>query len=136
MNKSPSSPGIAVTSFAIFLSGCGVILVIGGLLMWMNKTLFAQSNDRLRSVRSPDGKLEAVLYRRTHRHGSGYTTDVTITKEGERLPNRPGKAFIVEGEPPVLVRWLDNTHLLITDLEGSKALLRAAQVDGITITDQ
>jgi hypothetical protein len=110
--------------------------VIGGMLMWMSGTLFAQSNDKLRAMRSPDGKFEAVLYRRTHKHGRGYTTDVTITRTGEKLPNSPGKAFIAEGEPPVLVRWLDDSHLMITDLEGSKVLLRAPQVEGVTITDQ
>jgi hypothetical protein len=136
LNRSFSSPGIAITSFAILLSGCGVTLVIGGVLMWMNGTLFAQSNDKLRPLRSPDGKLEAVIYRRTRGHGGGYTTDVTITKAGEKLPNRPGRVFIAEGEPAILIRWLDNTHLMVTDPEDSKTPLRAPQVEGITISDQ
>lgn len=101
--------------------------------MWMNGSLFVQSNDKLRLVRSPDGKREAVLYRRSHKRGGGYTTDVTIIKAGEALPNRPGKAFIAEGEAAIQTRWLDDTHLMITDLNGSRVLLRASQVEGVTI---
>ena len=129
-------PGRLITSVALFLSGCGVVLVIGGFLMWMDGTFIVRANDNLRPTRSPDGKLEAVLFRRTRETGEGYTTNVAIIKTGEKLPNRSGKAYIAEGEPAIHIRWADNTHLVINDPDGAKVILRATQVGDVAISDR
>lgn len=124
-----------VRSIAIFLSGCGVILVIGGILMWFNHAYPARKNDNLRPVPSPNGKYQAVLFRRTTLDNGGFTTHVAIIETGKELPNRSGKAFIAEGEPAVILRWVDGTHLVIDDPDSTKVILRASRVGDIEISD-
>ena len=130
------APGTLIRSIAIFLSGCGVILVIGGLLTWINYAFPARSNDNLRPMVSPDGKYQAVLFRRTSQGDNPYTTHVAIIETGNELPNRSGKAFIAEGEPSVILRWIDNNHLVIDDPAGTKVILRASRVGDIKISEQ
>lgn len=112
-----------------------MVLVIGGILMWLNHLFPDRRNDRLRTYLSPDGKLQAVLFRRTVQGHDTYTTHVAILGAGEELPNRSGKAFIAEGEPAVIVHWEDNKHLVVKDPEGTHVILRAAQVDDVMIND-
>ncbi|MES2925102.1 MAG: hypothetical protein V4819_26345 [Verrucomicrobiota bacterium] len=129
------APGTVVRSIAIFLSGCGVILVFGGFLMWFNHAYPDRRNENLRSSPSPNGKIQAVLFRRTKLDNQGFTTHVAIIETGTELPNRSGKAFIAEGEPSVILRWIDNTHLVIDDPDSTKVILRASQVGDIQISD-
>jgi hypothetical protein len=130
------TPGIFTTGTAYFLSGCGLVLVIGGMLMWLNHLFPDRENDSLRSYPSPDKKLQAVSFRRTVQGKDTHTTHVTIIGTSEKLPNRSGKAFIAEGVAPLEVHWIDNSHLLIKEPEGTKVILRAAQVGPVKITDR
>ena len=129
------APGTLIRSIAIFLSGCGVVLVIGGFLMWFNHAFPARENDTLRPVISPDGKHQAVLFRRTSSDNEGFTTHVAIIESGKKLPSGSGNAFIAKGEPPIILRWIDNTHLVIDDPDGTKVILRTSRLDGIQISD-
>jgi hypothetical protein len=129
------APGTLLRTIAIFLSGCGVILVIGGFLTWFNHAYPTRINDNLRPVDSPDGKLRAVLFRRTSLGKDPYTTHVAIIERGKELPNRSGKAFIAAGEPSVIVRWIDDHHLVIDDADGTKVILRTSQVGDIQISE-
>lgn len=124
-----------IRSIALFLSGCGVILVIGGLLVWFNHAFPAVSNDNLRPMISPDGKLQAVLFRRNSSGQSAYTTHVAIIETGKELPNCSGTAFIAEGEPPVVLRWIDNNRLVIDEPGNTKVILRASRVGDIEISE-
>ncbi|RYD42203.1 MAG: hypothetical protein EOP85_11535 [Verrucomicrobiaceae bacterium] len=127
-------PGRFITSVAIFLSGCGAVLVSGGVLMWFNNAVSFRTNDNLIHSVSPDGKHQAVLFRRSNKQRDGYTTHVTIIPAGQKLPNRPGKAFIAEGEPSVFIRWTDEKTLVIEDPDDAKVILRAAQLGDIRIS--
>lgn len=129
-------PGKVTRGLAIFLSGCGVVLVIGGCLMWFNGAYPSSKNDNLRFMPSPDGKRQAVLFRRTSLGENGFTTHVAILGTGDELPNRSGSAFIAEGEPPVILRWVDNKQLVIDEPEGTKVVLRASQLGDITISER
>lgn len=130
------SPGIFTTGTAYFLSGCGLVLVIGGLLMWLNHLFPERENDSQRSYPSPDKRLQAVWFRRTVQGKDSHTTHVTIIGAGEKLPNRSGKAFIAEGVPVLDIHWVDNNHLVIDDPDGTKVILRAVQVGGVKIREQ
>ena len=129
-------PGTWIRGIAIFLSGCGVILVIGGGLTWCNHAFPARRNDNLRPMPSPDGKHQAVLFRRTTLDNQGFTTHVAIIETNTELPNRSGKAFIAKGEPDVILRWVDNTHLIIDDPDSTVVILRATRVGDIEISEQ
>jgi hypothetical protein len=130
------APGKLVTGLALFLSGCGVVLVTGGVLMWLNDIVPFRTNDNLRSFISPDGKHQAVLFRRTVKGRDAYTTHVAILGAGEALPNKSGRAFIAEGEPFIIVRWTGNRQLVIDDPDGTKVILRASQIGDIRISER
>lgn len=112
------------------------MLVTGGVLMWLNGAMPFRKNDNLRYASSPDGKQQAVLFRRTGRGDESYTTHVAIIPTGEELPDSSGRAFIAEGEPSILVRWVDNRNLVIDDPEGTKVILRASQIGDIRISER
>lgn len=112
------------------------MLVIGGMLMWLNHLFPGRENDSQRSYPSPDKRLQAVWFRRTVQGKDTHTTHVTIIGAGEKLPNRSGKAFIAEGIPALDIHWVDNNHLVIDDPEGTRILLRAAQVGTVRISDR
>lgn len=84
---------------------------------------------------SPNGELQAVLFRRNCGATTAHSTQVTILKAGEKLPNAGGNAFVAEGEPPVIVRWVDNKHLIIDEPEGTTVIFRPSQVSDIQISD-
>ena len=112
------------------------MLIIGGILMWLNFLYPERKNDSERIYLSPDKKLQAVSFRRTVQGKSTHTTHVTIIGAGEKLPNRSGKAFIAEGVTPLDIRWVDDNHLVIDDPEGTKVILRAAQVGDVKISER
>ncbi len=112
------------------------MLVIGGVLTWLNDAVPYRQNDNLRYVASPDGKHQAVWFRRTSKGPQSYTSHVTIIRSGEELPDRSGKAFIAEGEPTLLIRWADNRNLVIDEPDGTKVILRASQLDDIRISER
>jgi hypothetical protein len=134
--KRINPPGLTVTTIAVFLSGCGVVLVIGGLLMWFNYTHPKRMNDRLRPFPSPDGTRQAILFRRTSLGPEPYTTHVAILPAGVPLPNRSGKAYIAEGEPNITVRWQDDNHLVIESPEDTHVILRASKVGDVKISGE
>ena len=127
-------PGALVRGLAIFLSGCGVVLLAGGALTWYNQTFPERENTHLRPFPSPDGKLHAVVFRRTSPGEREFTTHVAVIRAGAKLPNRSGKAFIADGEPAIDVRWRDPLHLVITEPPGTKVILRASQIENVKIT--
>lgn len=104
--------------------------------MWLNGVIPYRQNDNLRFVTSPDGKHQAVLYRRSGKGHDAYTTHVAIVPTGEKLPDRSGRAFIAEGEPTVLVRWADSSNLVIDDPDGTKVILRASQIGDVRISER
>ncbi len=111
------------------------MLVTGGFLMWLNSAFPNRANDNIRRLASPDGKHEAVLFRRTSRDSSAYSTHVTVLPAGQELPNRSGKAFIAEGEPSVRFRWTDSSNLVIDDPDGTKVIFRASQIGDVRIKE-
>jgi len=133
--KRINPPGRFITSLAIFFSGCGLVLVIGGFLIWFNHAYPVRENSRLRATVSPDGKLKAVLFRRTSLGKTPFTTHVTIIGAHDALPNRSGKAFIAQGEPAVNVHWLDDKHLVIDEADAAEVILRATQVGDVQISE-
>lgn len=112
------------------------MLVIGGLLMWLNHAFPERKNDFEQIYLSPDRKLQAVWFRRTVLGKDTHTAHVTILGAGEKLPNRSGKAFIAEGVPALDIHWVDNHHLVIDEPEGTKVILRAAQVGDVRISER
>lgn len=128
-------PGRLVRVGAIFLSGCGVVLLIGGALMGFNQAFPSCTNEILNEIPSPDGKLKAVLFRRSCASTDSVTTNVSIFGRSEKPPNEPGNSFIAQGVPPVSMRWISDSELLIDEPKGTNVTLRVAQYCEIRIRD-
>lgn len=128
-------PGTIVRAGAIFLSGCGVVLLIGGGLMWFNQAFPSCSNEILSEIPSPDGKLKALIFRRSCASTDSVSTDVSIFGSSESPPNQPGNSFIAQGVTPVTIRWIDNSELLIDEPQETNVTLRVAKYSEVRISD-
>ena len=129
-------PGKFVRAGAIFLSGCGVVLLIGGALMGINQAFPSCTNEILNEIPSPDGKLKAVVFRRSCASTDSVTTNVSIFGRAGKLPNQPGNTFIAQGVPPLNTRWTSPTELLIEEPKDTLVTLRVAKYCEIRIRDR
>jgi hypothetical protein len=128
-------PGKLVRAGAIFLSGCGVVLLIGGALMGFNQAFPSCTNEILNEIPSPGGKFKAVLFRRSCASTDSVTTNVSIFGISEKLPNQPGNSFIAQGITPLGIRWINGSELLIDEPKGINVTLRVAKYCDIQIRD-
>jgi hypothetical protein len=74
---------------------------------------------------SPDGKIEAVVFKRDCGATTDFTTQISILRKGASLPNQAGNAFTADtnhgaapaarwGGPPADVRWITNRQVSIS----------------------
>ncbi len=103
--------------------------------MWLNHAFERCGNDNLRPVASPNGQLQAVLFRRSCTANAGFGTHISILGANEKLPNKNGNIFTAEGEPFVLIQWVDNTHLMIHVPDGTKITSQITQLGNVHISD-
>ncbi len=129
-------PGKLVHAGAIFLSGCGVVLLIGGALMGINQAFPSCTNEILNEIPSPDGKLKAVVFLRSCASADSVTTNVSIFGKSEKPPNQSGNSFIAQGVPPLSIRWTDPTELLIEEPKDTFVTLRVAIYGEVRIRDR
>lgn len=129
-------PGSVARVGSIFLSGCGVILILGGLLMWLNHQFPSCRNDNFRSQVSPDGKLKLVSFRRTCAANSYVSTDVSIIRADEKLPEEAGTIFSAQGEPNLTLRWICDSQVFLHAPEGTRINLRVSKFCEIQVTDE
>src|SRR5687767_14406824 len=97
--------------------GCLAIVlavpVLFAVAFWrMNDALCA--NDILSEARSPDGRARAIVFRRSCGATTGFSTQVSVVRGTEPLPNDPGNVFVADPlrseagsapDPAVKVRW-------------------------------
>ena len=72
------------------------------------------ANDDLRESVSQNGRLKAVRFRRDCGATTAFSTQVSILPTASNLPNEAGNVFSVAGEPAIIVRWIDDKHLIIS----------------------
>ncbi len=121
------------------------LLSILPLLALLNGCSDLCENEGHRSVRSPDGSLEAVLFQRSCGATTGFSTQIAVVAEG-MLPSEEGNAFIADqgeaehraawGGPWAEAVWLTPKHLLIKHDRKARLFKTEAQVEGVGITYQ
>jgi hypothetical protein len=90
-------------------------------------------NEVLKETASPDGKMKAVIFQRDCGATTGFSTQVSILFEDEKLPDEGGNAFTADtnhgeapsgqgGGPVVEVSWLSDNELLIKHDRRARAL--------------
>ncbi|HEY3040583.1 MAG TPA: hypothetical protein VGJ66_17730 [Pyrinomonadaceae bacterium] len=81
-------------------------------------------NDLVKEVRSPGGKMKAVVFQRDCGATTGFSTQVSLLSSNESLPNESGNVFVATtdhgnapagawGGPIVEASWTDDSHLLL-----------------------
>lgn len=78
-------------------------------------------NTVMKTIRSPDGAVDAVLFQRDCGATTGYSEQVSLVPAGAGLPNEGGNVFVADGDhgtapkgPELTLSWQDDGALLIT----------------------
>lgn len=91
------------------------------------------SNEPVTTVPSPSGKNKAVVFHRIC-EGTAPNTQVSVLASYHELSNIPGNALILDGEPPLQVRWISDSSLTISGLGTARAHKRQPSVANVSIT--
>ena len=119
---------------ALLILGSIPLLVSGGYVLFISIAFHDLcGNDNLRESISPGGQLKAVTFRRDCGATTGYSTQVSILPASRKLPNEAGNVFIVDHEPSIAVRWIDDHHLSISG-ETNTPFLHLTEFNGVQIT--
>lgn len=97
------------------------------------------SNQILQEVPAPDNKLEVVVFQRDCGATTGFSTQVSVVKSGEKLQNTSGDVFIADtdhgkapsgpgGGPTVDVVWKKPNLLQIAHHQNARIFLAAKQL--------
>lgn len=100
--------------FLILLSGCFMDDLCG--------------NHVLSEAVSPNGKYKAVLFQRDCGATTDYSTQISILRKEEALPNRGANAFATDNTLEVRYHWQDDDHLAIEPDPGEKIYLAKEKV--------
>jgi hypothetical protein len=103
------------------------------------------ANEVLEIVKSPDGKLQAVIFRRDCGATTDYSTQVSILSANAELPNKSGNVFVADtdhgnapeqegGGPKIKVEWLDNKSLQVSYDPRSRVFLGEEKLSGVRIS--
>jgi hypothetical protein len=99
-------------------------------------------NDVIDEVRSPDGRYRIVIFQRDCGATTGFSTQLSLLKADEELPNESGNVFIADtqhgiapsgprGGPEVHVQWLSGAAVSVTHHPAARVFESEALVEGI-----
>ncbi|CAN5666282.1 hypothetical protein BH09VER1_BH09VER1_01120 [soil metagenome] len=93
-------------------------------------------NDHEQAFPSPNGQLKAVIFRRDCGATTSYSMNVSILPAAQALPNDAGNVFVKDDVTPPTVRWLDDTHLFISETWPGKILRNKPMLGKVQISYQ
>ena len=107
------------------IGGVASLLAVGA---WALLSAIANdmcANEPLWELPSPDGKVRAVVFQRDCGATTGLSTQISVIRVGEALPNRGGNLFVADtdhgrapagvgGGPEVRVTWIGDRALRIS----------------------
>jgi hypothetical protein len=102
---------------AVALSGCGELC----------------KNELVQTLRSPDGRFDAVVFTRSCAASTGYTTQLSILPAETVLPDTEGNALVVHGDPRIVVRWETRRRLRVTGLGDVNAKLKLTRIGEVEV---
>jgi hypothetical protein len=105
-------------------------------LEWMLEKAFIDGmcgNGIVAEVKSPNGKLKAVVFERNCGATTGVSTQISILPESEELANEVGNVCVVDVFPKVELRWAGNNELVIAHHGGARLFHAVQSFDGINI---
>jgi hypothetical protein len=126
----------------------GALVLIAALLVFAARKWKELSalcgNEVLNTTLAPGGRTRAVLFRRDCGATTGFSTQVSLLRSSDSLPNEPGNVFVIGEDrgraapppgssPRVRVRWVDARRLHIRYDAGWRVFVADTLVDGIRV---
>ena len=108
-----------IKKLSILAKSCVLIL-----LLLYNFGCSLYKNEIIKEIPSPTGNYKAVIFQRDCGATTGFSTQISIIKINEKLPNKSGNIFIADtnhgeapaapwGGPRVKVTWKNNNKLVV-----------------------
>ncbi|HLB17056.1 MAG TPA: hypothetical protein VJM14_19180 [Burkholderiales bacterium] len=102
---------------AVALGGCGELC----------------KNELVQTLRSPDGRFDAVVFTRSCTARTGYTTQLSVLPAETVLPDAEGNALVVRGDPRIVVRWETRRRLGVTGLGQANTKLKLTRIGEVEV---
>ena len=86
---------------------------------------------------SPDNKHKAIIYQRDCGATTGFSTQISIIKRNEKLPNKNGNVLTSAGHPSdndYKLKWLGAEKLLISNTHGNHIYFKENKIGIISIS--
>ena len=86
---------------------------------------------------SPDKKHKAMIYQRDCGATTGFSTQISIIKRNEKLPNKNGNVLTSAGHPSdnnYKLKWLGAEKLLISNTHGNHIYFKENKIGIISIS--
>src|ERR1044072_1598445 len=129
----------------LLLALLGVGALLAG-LFWLVDSAFDGlcAAELVRTVPSPDTRLDAVLYELDCGATTGFATEVALVPHGAGVPRESGNVLIADdghGTAPLLkgnvvdvrLKWVGPTNLELSVDPRSRLLFRTARAHGVTV---
>ena len=110
--------------------------LLGASMLWLGACHDPCENEQLLRVTSPDGKREAVVFRRGCGATTAPSTQVSSVAAGAKAPTGVGNVIVTEDAANVTPRWISPTDLLLTMDPATRVITRNATVDGVSVEYQ
>jgi hypothetical protein len=101
-------------------------------------------NNELQTNYSPGGDRKAVVFQRDCGATTGFSTQVSILRSSEKLPNKGGNTFIADtdkgqapdgrgGGPEIKLRWVKEEQVEVIYDKRARVFRKEEVVDGVKI---
>ena len=90
-------------------------------------------NELVQTLRSPDGRFDAVVFTRSCAATSGYKTQLSIVRADAGLPESEGNALGARGDPRIVVRWETRRRLRVTGLGDAATKLKVTRIGEVEV---
>lgn len=91
-------------------------------------------NEVSAAVRSPSGKMKAVVFNRGCGATVGFNTQVSVLSAEAALPNAGGNVLVVDDDVPLALHWESDGSLQVAGTLPSRIFKQEQVVAGVRIT--
>lgn len=102
---------------ALALGGCGELC----------------KNELVQTLRSPDGRFDAIVFTRSCAARTGYKTQLSVLPAETELPDAEGNTLVVHGDPTIVVRWETRRRLRVTGVGGVNTKLKLTRIGEVEV---
>lgn len=112
----------------------GTVVIGIGILIVLNGCDAGCGNEIDSTIESPRGGHVAVIFNRNCGATNGFNTQLSILVKGDEVPKEAGNAFIADGSMALRVRWVSESELVVSGLQGAKIFKQEKLANGVTVS--